>query len=69
VFCQWLLTKCVVNTEFVANVLFTDAAGFITDSIVNLHNSHVWEDDNTYTTVKFMTSTLGFHYYLGRHLR
>jgi hypothetical protein len=36
VFCQWLLTKCAVNTQFVANILFTDEARFATDGAVNL---------------------------------
>jgi hypothetical protein len=26
VFCQWLHSKCIVNTQFVANILFTDEA-------------------------------------------
>jgi hypothetical protein len=24
VFCQWLLTKCIVNTQYVTNILVTD---------------------------------------------
>jgi hypothetical protein len=35
VYCHWLLEKCVVNPRFVANILFTDEAGFTRDGIVN----------------------------------
>jgi hypothetical protein len=34
-FCQWFLAKYVVNTQFVATILFTDEVGFTRDSIVN----------------------------------
>jgi hypothetical protein len=51
VYCHWLLAKCVVNPRFVANILFTDKAGFTRDGIVNFHNTHVWVDDNPHTTV------------------
>jgi hypothetical protein len=51
VFCQWLHAKCVVNTQFVASIVFTDEAGFTRDGIVNFHNTHIWVDDNSHTTV------------------
>jgi hypothetical protein len=51
VFCQWLLTKCFLNSQFVANILFTYDTGFTRDGIVNLHNTRVWVDDNLHTTV------------------
>jgi hypothetical protein len=51
VFCQRLLAKCVLNTQFVANILFTVEAGFTRDGIVNFHNMHVSVDDNTHITV------------------
>jgi hypothetical protein len=50
-FCQWLLANCVVNTQFIANILFTDEAGFTRDGIVNVDNTHVWVDDNPHTTI------------------
>jgi hypothetical protein len=43
--------KWVVNTQFVANILCTDKAEFIRDSIVNFHNTHAWIDDNPNITV------------------
>jgi hypothetical protein len=46
VFCQRLLAKCVVNTQFVANILFTDEAGFIKECTVNFRNGHVWVNGN-----------------------
>jgi hypothetical protein len=51
VYCHWLLAKCVVNPQFVANILFTDEAGFTRDGIVNFRNTHVRVDDNPHTTV------------------
>jgi hypothetical protein len=51
VFCQWLLTTCFVNTQFVANILFTDEAGFTRDGIVNSHNMHVWIDESPFITM------------------
>jgi hypothetical protein len=50
-FYQWLLEKCVVNTEFVANTLFTDEARVATGDIVNCHNTHIWMNDNPHTTL------------------
>jgi hypothetical protein len=46
VFCQWLPTKCVVNTQFVRNILIIDEAGFTRGGIVNFHATHVWMDDS-----------------------
>jgi hypothetical protein len=34
-----------------ANILFTDEAGFTIDGIVNFHNAHVWVNENPHTTV------------------
>jgi hypothetical protein len=35
VYGHWLLAKCIVNPRCVANILFTDEAGFTRDGIVN----------------------------------
>jgi hypothetical protein len=51
VFCQWLLAKCVVNTQSVGNIQFSDEERFAMDGAVNFHNTHVWVDDNPHTTV------------------
>jgi hypothetical protein len=51
VFCQWLLAKCIVNTQFGAHILFTDEEGFTWDGIGKFHNTHVWVHDNPHTTV------------------
>jgi hypothetical protein len=66
VFCQWLLAKCLVNTQFVANILLIDEAGFIRDGTVNFHSTHDSVDDNPHT---ILTSTSIFHQCLGGHLR
>jgi hypothetical protein len=51
VFWQWHLTKCVVNTQFVANIMYTYEAGLTGESIVNFHSTHVLVDDNPHTTI------------------
>jgi hypothetical protein len=50
-FYKWLFEKCVVNIQFVGNIMFTDEAGFTRDGIVTSHNTHVWVDNNPHTTV------------------
>jgi hypothetical protein len=68
VFCQWHLAKCIVNTQFVAIVLFSDNAGFTRDRIVNSHNTHVWADDNPHTTVASRHQHRFSHQCPGGHL-
>jgi hypothetical protein len=51
VFCQWLLAKCIVSTQFVANILFTDEEGFTRDGIMNFHDTHLRVDENPHTTM------------------
>jgi hypothetical protein len=51
VFCLMLLVEWVVNTQFVANILFIDEAGFTSDSTVNSHTTHVWGDGSPHATV------------------
>lgn len=46
VFCQWLPTKCIVNTQFVCNILINDEVGFTKGGIVNFHATHIWMDDS-----------------------
>jgi hypothetical protein len=42
VLCEWLLTNCcVVITQFVANILFTEEVGFTRDGIMTFHNTYV----------------------------
>jgi hypothetical protein len=64
-FCQWIVEKYLVKTQFEANILFTHEAGFTMDGLKNFHNTHVWIDDNPH----IKTSTTIFHQYLGWHLR
>jgi hypothetical protein len=51
VFCQLLLRKCVIDTQFVANILFTDEAEFTRDGIVNFHNTRALVEDSFLITV------------------
>lgn len=46
VFCRWLRDKIQNHPDFLNNLLFTDEAGFTRDGIFNIHNTHVWSDEN-----------------------
>lgn len=46
VFCRWLLHKAEEQPNFVNNLLTTDEAGFTRDGVFNMHNTHVWADEN-----------------------
>jgi hypothetical protein len=50
VFLQWLLTKCIVNLQFVVNILFADEAGFVRNNIMHFYNTHLRVDDNPHAT-------------------
>src|SRR5678815_4633570 len=45
VICQWFLNKCI-DQNFLTKVLFTDEAHFTRTAIVNVHNEHIWADEN-----------------------
>jgi hypothetical protein len=51
VFCKWLLAKCIVSTQFVANILFIDEEGFTRDGIMNWHDTHLRMDENPHITM------------------
>lgn len=45
IICEWFLEKCI-DPNFVFRVLFTDEAQFTKTALVNVHNQHVWVNDN-----------------------
>ena len=45
-FAQWYLQQCILQPQFLSLVLFTDECMFTRNGILNLHNMHVWEDEN-----------------------
>jgi hypothetical protein len=45
-YCQWLLHRVVDEPNFLNRVLWTDEAGFTRDGVLNLHNLHVWAEEN-----------------------
>ncbi|XP_011864749.1 PREDICTED: uncharacterized protein LOC105560328 [Vollenhovia emeryi] len=49
-YCRWLLHKTVDDPDFLNHVLWTDEADFTRDGIMNLHNLHVWSDQNPRAT-------------------
>lgn len=44
--CQWFIQKCDDDDNFLSKVLFTDEANFSRTGLVNLHNTHIWADEN-----------------------
>ena len=50
-FANWLLDQQRNNVNCINPILFTDEAGFTKNSIMNLHNSHVWADENPHETI------------------
>lgn len=45
-FCNWVLQKNVDDPNFIHNLMCTDEATFTKDGIFNMHNTHVWSDEN-----------------------
>jgi hypothetical protein len=68
VFSSWLLEKCVVKAQFVADILLTDEAGFTRDGFVNFHYPHAWMDDDPHVTVAPKHQQKMFHQCLGGNL-
>lgn len=50
-FANWLLNQQRNNANFISTILFTDEAGFSKNGIINLHNWHVWADENPHATI------------------
>ena len=50
-FSQWYLEQCQMHPTFPSSVLFIDEATFARVGVFNMHNSHVWSDDNPHSTV------------------
>ena len=48
-FSTWFLQQMAVDPDFCAHVLFTDECTFSREGIFNIHNYHVWSNDNPYT--------------------
>ncbi|EFN71403.1 hypothetical protein EAG_00286, partial [Camponotus floridanus] len=51
-FCTWILPKITEDPDFISKILFTDEATFNRCGIVNLHNSHVWADENPHALIE-----------------
>lgn len=50
-FCVWLLNKNVEDVQFVSNLMTTDECVFSRDGITNVHNSHMWLEENQHPIV------------------
>ena len=50
-FANWLLDQQRNNINFIGTILFTDEAGFTKNGMINLHNKHVWADENPHATI------------------
>jgi hypothetical protein len=68
VFCQGLFAKCFVDTQFVANIMFTGKAGITREGIVKFVYSCLggWQSPHHHG---IKTSTSIVHQCLGGHLR
>lgn len=49
-FCQWLITRLHEDRQFLNKILWSDEAGFSREGIFNVHNEHVWSDENPHAT-------------------
>lgn len=45
-FCQWYLQRCIIQPQFPNMVLFSDECTFTREGILNMHNAHLWADEN-----------------------
>lgn len=45
-FCEWMIQKCVDIPDFLKILLYTDEASFTRDGVFNMHNTHIWSDEN-----------------------
>lgn len=48
--CQWYLRKYQENNNFPELILFSDEACFTRNGIFNVHNAHIWADENPHST-------------------
>ena len=49
-YCRWLSQMTGDQPDFLNHVLWTDESGFTQDDIMNLHNLHIYSDDNPRVT-------------------
>lgn len=49
-FCHFIQNQVAENPNFNRNILFTDEASFTRSGITNLHNEHVYSDENPHAT-------------------
>lgn len=45
-FCEWLLAQEENQPGFVRTILFTDESCFTREGVFNIHNSHIWSNEN-----------------------
>jgi hypothetical protein len=50
-FCEWLLQQHEANPNFVKSILFTDECFFSRNGTFNIHNYHVWVDENPHHAI------------------
>lgn len=51
-FCQWFLRSVAEIPNFISKTLFTDEAGFTRNGVYNVHNMHVWADENPHAIME-----------------
>jgi len=50
-FCEWFVRQVIENPAFALLILFTDESCFTRDGIINVHNQHVWAEENPHAIV------------------
>ncbi|KAB0805629.1 hypothetical protein PPYR_02599 [Photinus pyralis] len=48
--CQWFLQQCQAEPDFASLLMHTDECCFTRDGYFNVHNSHVWSENNPHAT-------------------
>jgi hypothetical protein len=46
-FCHWILQQLASETTLTAKILLTDKLCFTRAGIINIHNEHIWSDQNS----------------------
>jgi hypothetical protein len=45
-FCRWICEANNRDVQFIKNILFTDEATFTRNGMTNIHNTHIWAEEN-----------------------
>jgi hypothetical protein len=49
-FCRWLLQRDIEEYHFFKKILWTDESRFTREGVINIHNMHLWKEENPKAT-------------------